>query len=871
MNNFYCVSTVDGDKLKGINLREKKIKLRPMTSSITDIDFGEPSCSNTNRWHNLERNHERDFSREYGFSRNPKGTVYKKHNIRDHTGVRKTRKKNPSRRAKTRCPMRVLELSVPTKRHCLETWRTNRDILPNFMVERLRRIVMDEKPIVKIYDAIDCFKRQKSTNRLSSKRHVKTKHQDQMKLFCGLLSYKVIQKLQRPLNLTLDSHLKTLSQVVNEDITNILYDPKKTGLYTNTKIQTEIADTVTIWITSILEESANKILMEEFQELKEIEGPVWDLIDQLIDNVAVACEPVTIVSSSVSQLSTLSVSKSVMNENLNLVIDSPSKNNNSEINTNSMDNQQVKNSDSILAYILDNIAYNEEALSTLKDIANSNEEDGILDTNNNNNENNDKNVTASNVSLNENNLSNHRFNKNDVDIVQESTSNEIDSHNANNIDNDRTNSDVSDITKQLDITATVDDEVLKIIKTSTEIKHNINVNSTDNNVLSNGSQEVQTTPDDSIKKVKFSNLNIGAYNRKTGISDDSDIYIREGHYDMPINLSEDGTLKHELHLAPPNDNLLSDADESWPENLHFPVLKATVSVSKSILSLGNILENEEKELTTDDRSNISNNDRKSSITQTIQADKKEEIDEGKRNIEISTNEKYPTENCTNTKNKYYEPNNYMNLTQKQILETDDTSKKENIAVKLIIEHMPIITINPKEYINYNIHETAIQTEQEVLNNVVEQNLSAVNILTSCKINEESKEISCGTFVKGYNIKEFEVRKWCHGLENVTQNLELWIDWMEITCNYIMSIKYKANKRREDKYLWTKLVINIDLDSKTWRKIGKKLRRGIINYKSYYVKSRTRQTKSCNNHQLLQISQLCQKERTCTCKQGLHDL
>nr|XP_026497842.1 uncharacterized protein LOC113401966 isoform X2 [Vanessa tameamea] len=202
MNNFDCLNTIDGEILKGINIIQKKINLRPISNNINDIDVGEPSCSNTSRWHNLESNHERDFSTGFGFTSNYKGTVYRKHNIRDHTVIRKTRKKILSQRTKTRCPMRIMQLSVPTKRYCLETWRSNRDILPDFMVERLRRIVMDEKPIVKIYDAINCFKRQKSSK----------------------------------------SRLKTLSQVVNEDITSILYNPKKSELNTNIKIQTEIAD-----------------------------------------------------------------------------------------------------------------------------------------------------------------------------------------------------------------------------------------------------------------------------------------------------------------------------------------------------------------------------------------------------------------------------------------------------------------------------------------------------------------------------------------------------------------------------------------------------------------------------------------------------
>ncbi|XP_046974969.1 uncharacterized protein LOC124541130 [Vanessa cardui] len=243
MNNFDCLTTIDGEILKGIKIRENKIKIRPISNYVTDIDFDQPSCSNASRWHDPVRRHERELSTGFGFTGNYKSTVHRKHNTRDHTGVRKTKKKILSKQTKTRCPMRIMQLSVPTKRYCLETWRSNRDVLPDFMVERLRRIVMDEKTIVKIYDAISCFKRQKSTkSRLNSKRKINAKHRDQIKLFCGILSYKVIQKLQRPLNITLDSQLKTLSEVINEDITSILYNPKKSEFNENIRIQTEVAD-----------------------------------------------------------------------------------------------------------------------------------------------------------------------------------------------------------------------------------------------------------------------------------------------------------------------------------------------------------------------------------------------------------------------------------------------------------------------------------------------------------------------------------------------------------------------------------------------------------------------------------------------------
>nr|XP_026497839.1 myb-like protein F [Vanessa tameamea] len=264
-----------------------------------------------------------------------------------------------------------------------------------------------------------------------------------------------------------------------------------------------------------------------------------------------------VVSSSISQLSLSSISKSVSTEKQSLIINTQSKSNKNGIGANTVDNKYENQS--IIDYILDNIAYNDEALDTAEeDSVNKNENYATLDTSNDINENNYENVIDSNVPLEENKASDYHFNRSDVDVVQKLDVNEIDSqiNNTNNTDNDSKNLDVSDITKQINIMATPDEGLIGI-KTSTEVENN--VNDADNNILRNGSQEeMQTTPDDSIKKVKFSNLNIGINSRKTGISDDSNsIYVREGHYHMPINLSEDGSIKPELHLAPANDHLLS--------------------------------------------------------------------------------------------------------------------------------------------------------------------------------------------------------------------------------------------------------------------------------------------------------------------------
>ena len=116
---------------------------------------------------------------------------------------------NRNTKRRKRCPLRIAELAVPTKRQCIETWRTKSDVLPGYMVrtynyfkersvsdylkqeqriivrcskcaqctrrgsifsvssilnvilffqvERLKQHVMDQTPIANITEAIHCF------------------------------------------------------------------------------------------------------------------------------------------------------------------------------------------------------------------------------------------------------------------------------------------------------------------------------------------------------------------------------------------------------------------------------------------------------------------------------------------------------------------------------------------------------------------------------------------------------------------------------------------------------------------------------------------------------------------------------------------
>ncbi|XP_045486761.1 uncharacterized protein LOC111003905 [Pieris rapae] len=113
-----------------------------------------------------------------------------------HNHRRSKRKSGINTKEYSRCPMRIAELAIPTKRQCLDTWRNRGKTLPNFMVDRLRQHVMDAKPVVHINDAIYCFKSQKVKRSRSNKlKFIKKGNFDKAKLFCAFFGHRIVLKL----------------------------------------------------------------------------------------------------------------------------------------------------------------------------------------------------------------------------------------------------------------------------------------------------------------------------------------------------------------------------------------------------------------------------------------------------------------------------------------------------------------------------------------------------------------------------------------------------------------------------------------------------------------------------------------------------
>lgn len=116
-------------------------------------------------------------------------------NFKSHINSKMTKQKRLKYIGKPKnCPMRIAELAMPNKRRCLETWKEKCNVLPNFIVseeisylinvisfsyhvsviitfyitqvERLKKQVINQTPVVQIPEAIYCFKKAKNSSAL---------------------------------------------------------------------------------------------------------------------------------------------------------------------------------------------------------------------------------------------------------------------------------------------------------------------------------------------------------------------------------------------------------------------------------------------------------------------------------------------------------------------------------------------------------------------------------------------------------------------------------------------------------------------------------------------------------------------------------
>ncbi|CAG4954481.1 unnamed protein product [Colias eurytheme] len=756
---------------------------------------------------------------------------------RSHGTHRKRNKYNSkSNKNKNRCPMRIAELAAPSKRHCLDTWRHKGNMLPDFMADRLREHVMDQKPLVPISDAINCFKsrNRKRTRTRDADTTIKEKNYNKTKLLCALFGYEIHNKLLKPVQTILNPELRKLSEIINTEISKILRKKNRTKVI-NHKIQNEIADKVTIWITSILEESSMKLMLDDYQELEELEGHIWDIIDDILDAVADTCksESISLVENNISSRSNSYISVSTKKSSLTSGIQDEGsihddirellneissiaipEINEEIINKNQSD--EIKGNGEMVALILSNLIDQATAGDSENEISlekfTASLIDTIIDTILRKNFNSfDDIMPVTNESL----SNAESVEKISIMDVKSETYDEL---NETKIENDASAKDHA-----------IEKQPTNVKEKESKSDDNIKIHEikTDEDVIQENTSE---TTDDAFKKVKFSDIHIDIKNKIIPHYDESyDDAVNVNTSENYFSRNDSRAFRRNINFAPPNHHLISEADEIWPENILPLTAKLSASVSKSVTSLGFIIESEEVITSPDPKLRIES---EKSLEEEIVAELSNLTDTKMENFEELYTSFSPELNSLDAEHNAGDNNNNIQLIEfgngeeinteriKELNNEKEIQMKINILQNLNLFTLPIIDIHseiPESYLKKLVtKEKGIQT----------------------KLTDDKKEKQVHKQLK---LRQHDLRIWCKGLENVMFNLENWLYWIENTHTHVAHLRNNAvistsrKMKEENLKKWIKLKENIDSDVKLWLKLNQRLVIGLNSYKNYYMK------------------------------------
>ncbi|XP_063823397.1 uncharacterized protein LOC135073225 isoform X1 [Ostrinia nubilalis] len=919
--------TVEKEVLRGCKLREEKVKSYPLSD---EYDVGNvnliPPANNTPCYRKPSPG--RTKMKTGSCSPRSNSPFFRGNSSSRAYTLTCSRPNTPSFKARcaSRCPMRIAELAVPTKRQCIDTWRNKCDVLPAFMVERLRQQIMDERPIVHIPEAISCFKRRKPKSIKSVKRtkkgardsKLKNERMAEIRNLCAAFANKIAQRLITSQNLKLTPELEKISKIVADEITNIIQNRRKFSLddVTNKKIQADIADKIAIWISSILEDTSYKILEEDLRvkkqferevdvkeeqlvtligklqnqektsELEEEEGPVLDFIDDLVDNVVTICEPQQF---DVEEIDNLSETTSKGSGERYDSIPSQDSIGNTEADPSTLDEKLNINND------------------TGDSISNKSKELELQDppASNNDNQPFDQSGDVEGIKLDINDHIRQELQKIVDHVIPADYDDNIeDIYFSNNKDiNDETQDQLvdetdftiqnaelheslgnSELTTHLDEVLSVPDLALagdKVLSSNNSFEDSLdepNPNlENDNAEINNVSEAFELLAEESLdeknKKVKFSDVDMDI--RGTTRKLDSDSALQSlGHTGREKERvswrSSSDSIKHAMVFAPPNENLLSDADELWPDDIATPVLKPSASVSRSVTSLGKILEkddlileNEINELedthhaeeeilepTNIVRSLIGEENKE----RNEQENKEAGIVKDKSNVDSTddTNQDVTDETSSVNTIKAKQDNAMMDKT----VEANALLEPETKRLSLDSSTSPIkITINDdtleekkliaeKPLAKKDIKN--LESDTNVIYEAVQQKMKSSYAIAEPKHDYKVHAKTAPSWLHDHGkgepsedsfrgdkskekIKESEIRNWCRDLERIFANLEMWNNWVDTTCKNIMYLKQKRemnklfvpNSRKKDARDWMTLKKNIDKDTVLWTKLNQK--------------------------------------------------
>ncbi|XP_045500758.1 uncharacterized protein LOC123697916 [Colias croceus] len=835
--DFWSNISIDKEVLRGVKLREVKPSKSPMKEHVPiDVNFDIKTKS-------VKKIHRKKAENKSALRNNRSLLTccksFRSSTLpRSHSARRKRNKYNSkSNKNKNRCPMRIAELAAPSKRHCLDTWRHKGNMLPDFMADRLREHVMDQKPLVHISDAIICFK---SRNRKRTRHRtrdadttIKDKNYDKTKLLCALFGYEIHNKLLKPVKTILNPELRKLSEIINTEISKISRKKNRTKVI-NHKIQSEIADKVTIWITSILEESSMKLMLDDYLELEELEGHIWDIIDNIFDAVAGTCksESISLMENNISSRSNSYISvyskkssltsgiqnegsihddiRELLNEISGIAIPDI---NEDIINKNQSD--EIKGNSEMVALIL----------SDLIDQATAGDSENEISS---------EKFTASLIDTIIDTILRKNFNSFDdiMPVTNESYSNAESVEKISSMDVKSETYDELNETKIDDASAkdhAIEEQPTNVKEKESKSDDNIKNHEikTEEDVIQENTSE---TTDDAFKKVKFSDIHIDIKHKIIPHYDES--------YDNTININtsennfsrnDSRAFRRNINFAPPNDHLISDVDEIWPENILPLTAKLSASVSKSVTSLGFIIESEEVTTSPDPKLRI---ETEKSLEEEIVAELSNLTDTKMENFEELYTSFSPELNSLDAELNAGDNNNNIQLIEfcngeeinteriKELNNDEEIQMKINILQTLNLTTLPIIDIHseiPEPYLKKLVtKDKGIQT----------------------KLSDDKREKQVHKQLK---LRQHDIRIWCKGLENVMFNLENWLYWIENTHTHVAHLRNNAvvstsrKMKEENLKEWIKLKKNIDSDVKLWLKLNQRLVIGLNSYKNYYMK------------------------------------
>ncbi|KAL0850968.1 hypothetical protein ABMA28_006865 [Loxostege sticticalis] len=619
----------------------------------------------------------------------------------------------------------------------------------------------------------------------------------------------------------------------------------------NRIIQADIADKIAIWIAMILEDTSYKILEEDLRELEEEEGPVLDFLDDLIDNVMTICEPQV---NDIEEIDNVSEATSKGTQNSNITY-------NTGDDTIRIINDVVPEIEGIELNINDHIR---GELQNIVDSVIPEAEQGYENKD-------DLEKTEPNQT---------DFTSEHIDLLPEAPGNaELTSYKPVQNETDLALEDVIDSDKNSFEDGTDDpkpvidndsEDTSKPVQSDTDVpleadKPDIeNVKTSD--VLSD-----EGSLDDKNKKVKFSEVQMDDTRTVESNSTDN-VFFSEGHQRERLSWHSSIDI-HDIVFAPPNDHLLSDADELWPDDITTPVLKPSASVSRSITSLD--MQHTELEIATHDDRNNSQTAEQLEIVHNLlvnlQDDKIEAPikDESKPD---STHESKPediTEETTSsittiktTVEKTMADKTVEAVrcvcdvtpeTKRLIIDSSTSPIKIAIDDDSIKQKQAIGIRTDKQLTEKDIKN--LESDTNVIYEAVQQKMRSSYAIAQPKHDykvhantapswlrhdhgkgEPSEDSFLGSKSKD-KLKDTEIRNWCKDLDRIYVNLEMWNDWIDSTCRNVLHLKQKRemcscgpNARRKDARDWITLKKNIDKDAVLWTKLNQKAHERLKFYK-----------------------------------------